>query len=155
MDRRTFVKAGGVLTALALTKETAIAKSNSKESKDKKEEEITYLKLQDKDKPTELEQKHVPAIEAPSKVKKGEGFDIKVKVGFQKEHPSAADHWITEIRLFVNGEKAAKLKMKKGGMNMPYNVFGIKLNETSKIEAAAFCNLHGAWITEPMTITVE
>ncbi|RMG03241.1 MAG: desulfoferrodoxin, partial [Nitrospirae bacterium] len=101
-----------------------------------------------------LEQKHVPLIVAPEKVKKDEWFDLKVKVGFMKEHPSTPEHWITEIKLILNGRKVAKTEYKVGGVSASEATFRIKLTSDSTLEAVEHCNLHGTWISEPVKVKV-
>ncbi|MBI5664019.1 MAG: desulfoferrodoxin [Nitrospirae bacterium] len=111
-------------------------------------------RLSSKEKPSALEQKHVPGIEAPASVKAGEWFDVKVKVGFMGEHPSTPEHWITKIKLLVDGKNIAKTAFEVGGAAAPVATFRIKLDKTSNIEAVEDCNLHGTWISEAVRITV-
>ncbi len=113
-----------------------------------------YNRLRNRSAPTVLEQKHVPLIEIPEKVKRNEWFDIRVKVGFLKEHPSTPEHWITGIYLIVNGRKVAKAEYKVGGISASEARFRIKLSSDATIEAIEHCNLHGTWISDPVKIRV-
>ena len=127
---------------------------NGEEEKSGELAEQGLLRLQNREDPSVLEQKHVPAIEAPRQVRKGRWFDVKVKVGFMREHPSNPDHWITFIKLLANGQEIAKTEFPVGGVSASSATFRIRLEETSKIEAIENCNLHGTWISDPVTLTV-
>ncbi len=148
MNRRNFIK-GAVLTAATL----ASGKSFANEYKKIKEKEL--LRLKNIENPSVLEQKHVPGIEAPNKVSPNDWFDVKVKVGFLKEHPSTPEHWITMIKLLVDGEAVAKNKFKVGGVSPSSTRFRVRLEKTSTIEAVENCNLHGMWISDPVRIKVS
>ena len=52
-------------------------------------------------------EKHVPVIEAPDKVGKGEEFTVKAAVGKKIAHPNTTEHHIRWISLFFlpDGEK--------------------------------------------------
>ena len=112
-------------------------------------------RLLNRDKPSMMEKKHVPAIEAPHAAGVDEWFDVKVKVGYLKEHPSTPGHWITEIKLFVDGSEIAGIEYEIGGMSASEASFRIRLNKTSRLEAVEYCNLHGTWISDPLEVKVS
>ncbi|MEW6602329.1 MAG: desulfoferrodoxin family protein [Nitrospirota bacterium] len=112
-------------------------------------------RLKNPESPSALEQKHVPGIDAPATVKSGEWFDVRVKVGFMQEHPSTSGHWITMIKLLADGNEVAETDFKSGGISAPYATFRIRLEKSSTIEAVENCNLHGAWASQPVSITVS
>jgi superoxide reductase len=146
MDRRAFIK-GAVLTTAMLASGRVQAKTGS--------EPGALLKLENPENPSKLEQKHVPAIEAPSQVKKGEWFDVRVKVGFMMEHPSTPDHWINAVRLLANKIEVDAQNHLVGGTSTPDGSFRIRLDSTTRLEAVASCNLHGTWIGAPVIVTVQ
>ena len=111
-------------------------------------------KLANREDPTISEQKNVPAIEAPEKVNLGEWFDLKVKVGFLKAHPSSPEHWITMIKLLIDGKDIAITNFKVGGKSAPIARFRVKLVKSSTVEAIEHCNLHGTWISDKINIRV-
>jgi len=152
MNRREFIK-GAILTAAFFSSGQALA-YNGEEEKSGGLAEQGLLRLQNREDPSVAEQKHVPAIEAPAQARKGRWFDVKVKVGFMREHPSNPDHWITFIKLLANGQEIAKTEFPVGGVSASCATFRIRLEETSKIEAIENCNLHGTWISDPVTLTV-
>ena len=111
-------------------------------------------RLENRSNPTMLERKHVPAIIAPKVVGAGEWFEVKVKVGFMKTHPSTPKHWITKICLLCDGKKIAETLYPVGGTSAPEAVFKIRLNNSAKLEAIENCNLHGTWISDPFEVKV-
>jgi len=114
--------------------------------KSKKEE---YRKLSNNENPSPSEKKHVPGLEIPDNIKQGEPFEVKIKVGYLKEHPSTKAHWITEIKLLSDKREINKISFPKGGQK-PQAVFKIQLDKPSVLEAVGICNLHGTWISEPV-----
>ena len=147
MNRRSFIK-GALLTAAAISSGNALAGEYKHESK----KELN--RLTGRDNPSVMEQKHVPGIETPDTVQSGSWFDVRINVGFMKEHPSTPGHWITKIKLLINGSEAAESELKKGGITSSNAVFRIKLDKDAKLEAIEHCNLHGTWISDPVDIKV-
>jgi superoxide reductase len=149
MNRREFIKETLLTTAvLASVSGKAFAGEYGEISK----KDINRLK--NKKTPSIGEQKHVPAIEAPDTIRSGSWFDVKIKVGFKKEHPSTPGHWITMIKLIADGKEVAKTGFKTGGISAPTTTFRIRLENTSTVEAIENCNLHGTWISDPVKIKV-
>ncbi|ADY73242.1 Desulfoferrodoxin ferrous iron-binding region [Desulfurobacterium thermolithotrophum DSM 11699] len=102
----------------------------------------------------EGKRKHTPVIEAPAKVKKGEWFDVKVVVGKDIAHPNTKEHWIAHISLWAGDFLVAKadLEPEKAASEV---IFKVKLEETTTLTAHAYCNLHGLWHSEEVTVEVE
>ncbi len=152
MKRRQFVKAGAAGAALLLT--GSVAQAGGKKKADAKAGKINTLV--NKNNPTTLEKKHVPLVEAPRSVKKGEWFQVKVKVGFMIEHPSKPDHWIDRVELQTDGKKVSEIVNVAGGTTSPSVCFTIRLQEPGdvKLEAVADCNIHGTWLGEPVHVKV-
>jgi superoxide reductase len=148
MRRRDFIKCGLSAAVISAVPSGALAGFYGEPKKE------GFIRLKNKNEPSVSEQKHVPGIESPDSVKAGEWFDVRVRVGFMKEHPSTAVHWITMIKLLVDGETVGKTEFKKGGVAAPFAEFRIKLSKRAKIEAVEHCNLHGTWVSEPLTIDV-
>ena len=91
---------------------------------------------------TGFEQKHLPWILVPDFIKKGEKFEVTVKVG-KVDHPMTDEHYIRCIRLYIDGEVFGCHNLR-----MPTHSetkFNISLEKDSVITARAECNLHGAW----------
>jgi len=96
------------------------------------EETQTY---QDPNNPSELEQKHVPIIEANT-------MFAKVTVG-EVRHPMETSHWIQWIELFADEESVGRSDLSPG--ELPEMEFEIDISKTKKLKAQALCNVHGLW----------
>jgi superoxide reductase len=106
-------------------------------------------------------EKHVPAIEAPAKVKAGEKFTVEVTVGKEIAHPNTTEHHIRWIRLYFkpatgnvydlglfefNAHGESTEGPNKGpAYAEPSAQVAVKLNASGTLMAAAYCNIHGLW----------
>ncbi|HVP91102.1 MAG TPA: class II SORL domain-containing protein [Terriglobales bacterium] len=107
-------------------------------------------------------EKHVPVIEAPSKVKKGEFFAVKVTIGKEIAHPNKTEHHISWIDVYFlpEGEKfayqIAKAEFAAHGasVNGPDTssvythhevTLSFKTDKPGTLYAASLCNIHGLW----------
>lgn len=108
------------------------------------------------------QEKHVPVIAAPDKVKKGEIFDVEVSVGKEIAHPNKTEHHIRWIVVYFQprGEKfpyeiaraefAAHGESTQGpDTSTVYThhraVLSFKTDKPGTILAASYCNIHGVW----------
>lgn len=101
---------------------------------------------------TALEKKHVPYIQAPDKVKKGEYFDVTLTMGKEIEHPMGPDHYIQYVELYADYYQLARVDFTpeaKAEVTLT-----IKLEESCTLRSFIFCNLHDQWEAEK-EITVE
>jgi len=107
-------------------------------------------------------EKHVPVIEAPDTVNKGEFFRITVSVGKEIAHPNKTEHHIRWISVFFQpaGEKfpyqVAKAEFSAHGESVngpdtstvythPETVLNFKTDKPGMIYASSYCNIHGLW----------
>jgi superoxide reductase len=107
-------------------------------------------------------EKHVPMIEAPSKVKKGDFFDVKVTIGKEIAHPNKTEHHIRWIVVYFKPEGAknpyeiGKAEFTAHGespegpdTSTVYThhqaVLSFKTDRPGMIYAAGYCNIHGVW----------
>lgn len=107
-------------------------------------------------------EKHVPAIEAPDKVKAGDLFDVKVTLGKEVAHPNTTEHHISWITLFFHpeGEKfshqvghfefSAHGESTAGPNQGPVYthhqvVATLRIGKSGTLHALALCNIHGLW----------
>ncbi len=110
-------------------------------------------------------EKHVPVIEAPDVVKKGELVKVEVSVGKEIPHPNTTEHHIKYIELLFwpEGEQypyvigradfTAHGESVKGPNTStiytePYAFFVFKTEKPGKLIAISFCNIHGLWKSE-------
>jgi len=108
------------------------------------------------------QEKHVPVIEAPDKIKKGEVFKVTVSVGKEIPHPNTTEHHIRWIELYFlpQGEKfpyqIAKFEFAAHGESVqgpntstiyanPLVVTSLKTDKSGTILASSYCNIHGLW----------
>ncbi len=107
-------------------------------------------------------EKHVPVIEAPAKVKKGEFFDVKVTIGKEIAHPNKTEHHIRWISVFFKPEggkfpyeigkaeftahgESAEGPDKSTVYTHHQAVLSFKTEVPGTILAASYCNIHGVW----------
>jgi len=107
-------------------------------------------------------EKHVPVIEAPDKINKGETVKIQVSVGKEIAHPNTTEHhirWI-EVYFLADGEKfpyqLGKFEFTAHGESAqgpntstiftnPEAVCSLKTEKSGTILASSYCNIHGLW----------
>jgi superoxide reductase len=110
-------------------------------------------------------EKHVPVVELPERVKKGEVFEVKVTVGKEIPHPNTTEHhirWI-EVVFLPDGEKfpyeIGRAEFLAHGESIegpntstvyaePIATFAFKTEKSGKLIAASYCNIHGLWKNE-------
>jgi len=110
-------------------------------------------------------EKHVPVIEAPASVKKGELTTIKVTVGKEIPHPNKTEHHIRWIKVIFWPE-GAKFPIDLGGGEFsahgestdgpdkggvytePQAIVALKTDKPGKIIATSYCNIHSLWKSE-------
>lgn len=107
-------------------------------------------------------EKHIPAIEMPDKVKKGEFFKVTVTVGKEIAHPNTTEHHIRWIDIYFNPEEE-KFPYQIGRFNFmvhgesvngpnsstiythPEVTLSFKTEKPGAIYASSYCNIHGLW----------
>lgn len=107
-------------------------------------------------------EKHVPVIEAPAEVKKGELFQVKLSVGKEIPHPNTTEHhirWI-EVYFLAEGEKfpyqIGRFEFNAHGESAqgpntstifthPQVTASFKSDKAGTILASSYCNIHGLW----------
>jgi len=107
-------------------------------------------------------EKHVPVIDAPDSVKKGEPFRVTLSVGRQIAHPNTTAHHIKWVTLFFlpDGEKfpyqIARTEFVSHGESIQgadtSTVYAnseataaMKTDKPGTLLASSYCNIHGLW----------
>jgi len=107
-------------------------------------------------------EKHVPVIEAPNTVQKGEFFEVTVTIGKEVAHPNKTDHHIRWVSLYFrpNGDKfpveigrvefcAHGASSEGPDTSSVYTHhtanFTFKTDKPGMIFASSLCNIHGLW----------
>ena len=94
---------------------------------------------------SELEQKHIPVISSPAKVKKDETFTVTVEVGKYKAHPNEPAHFIEWVELY-SGDTFLFRASLAGSLSQPKITIPVKLTHAhGPLKAWAKCNIHGLW----------
>jgi len=94
---------------------------------------------------TELEQKHIPVISAPDKVKRNEIFLITVEVGKYKAHPNEPAHSIEWVELYSGDTFLFRVNL-SGSLSYPKTTIPVKLTHAhGPLKTWAKCNIHGLW----------
>ena len=94
---------------------------------------------------SELEQKHLPVISAPARVKRDEVFEVTIEVGKYKAHPNEPGHFIEWIELY-SGETFLFRVSLAGSLSQPKVTMPVKLTHAhGPLKAWEKCNLHGLW----------
>ena len=108
------------------------------------------------------QEKHVPVIELPAQVNKGEVFPVKVTIGKEVAHPNTTAHHISWIDVYFQPEGAkhpvhvGKAEFSAHGASAEgpdtstvYThheaVLSLKTEKPGTVYAASFCNIHGLW----------
>ncbi|MCS7241608.1 MAG: class II SORL domain-containing protein [Candidatus Caldatribacterium sp.] len=117
------------------------------------------------------QEKHVPVIEGPDAVRKGEVVVFQVTVGKEIPHPNTTEHHIRWIALYFapEGEKfpyeLGRMEFTAHGESVaganqgpaytqPQATFVVKLDRSGVLYATSYCNIHGFWRSEkPVTVT--
>jgi len=107
-------------------------------------------------------EKHVPVIELPDSIKKGDIIKVKVIVGKQIAHPNTTEHHIRWIDTYflAEGDKfpfhigrfsfdahgeSTKGPNIGGIYTHPEITFSFKTDKSGTIFVSSFCNIHGLW----------
>jgi len=108
------------------------------------------------------QEKHVPVIEAPEEIKKGELVKISATVGKEIAHPNTTEHHIRWIEVYfqADGEKfpyqVGRFEFTAHGESIqgpntstvfthPQIVCILKTDKSGTIFASSYCNIHGLW----------
>jgi superoxide reductase len=107
-------------------------------------------------------EKHVPVIDCPDTVKKGELFEVTASIGKEVAHPNTSAHHITWISLYFlpNEEKfpyqIGKIEFTAHGASVQgpdtstiythHKVTAwMKTEKSGVLYAVSLCNIHGLW----------
>ncbi len=110
-------------------------------------------------------EKHVPVIECPDRINKGEALRLDISVGKQISHPNTTEHHIKSIEVYFlpAGEKfpyqVARFEFNTHGESVqgpntstifsePKITAFFKTEKSGLIMATSYCNIHGIWKSE-------
>ncbi|HEY4543690.1 MAG TPA: class II SORL domain-containing protein [Tissierellaceae bacterium] len=100
-------------------------------------------------------EKHVPTINAPESVKKGEVVEVRASIGEATPHPNTFEHYISWVKLYFQPESSkfpveiATFDFAAHGeselFTEPNVTARFKAEESGTIMASSYCNIHGLW----------
>ncbi|HID95409.1 MAG TPA: desulfoferrodoxin [Candidatus Latescibacteria bacterium] len=97
----------------------------------------------------EGKEKHVPVVEAPASVKRGEVFQVTVTIGKEVPHPNTIEHHIKWIQVYaaMEGRNPVHIATFDLGPAFAYPkvTFTMKLENKATLFALEYCNIHGVW----------
>jgi superoxide reductase len=101
----------------------------------------------------------MPHVFCPDTVKRGEKFEVKVKLGEEYPHPDEHDHFISVIQLWNRETLLAEARYTAGVYgNIPSHFevdFYIVAPEVSmNLSAMSVCTKHGLWQSEDKPVKV-
>ena len=103
-------------------------------------------KISDPSNPTDLEKKHIPVIDAPASVERGECFAVNIEVGKLLAHPNERGHFIEFIDLYADELFLGRVDLTAVN-TCPKAVLAVALTgPAEELRAYARCNIHGVWL---------
>ena len=104
--------------------------------------------------------RHSPFVHCKPKAKKGEKFEVKVKVGNEYKHPDDFDHFIGYIQLWDGDTFLGQTNFTPGVQgNAPSQVEVdfrvVPTKNKMELSAMSYCTKHGLWESDPVAVAVE
>ncbi|MFA6130436.1 MAG: class II SORL domain-containing protein [Candidatus Omnitrophota bacterium] len=110
-------------------------------------------------------EKHVPVIDCPDKISKGQILQVELSVGKQIAHPNTTEHHIKYIEVYflAKGEKfpfqLGRFEFNTHGESVqgpntstifsePKITAYFKTDKSGTVMAVSYCNIHGIWKSE-------
>ena len=107
-------------------------------------------------------EKHVPVIDAPDVVKKGESVRVVATIGKEIAHPNTTEHHIAWVQVYFlpEGEKfpyqvgnfeftshgaSTQGPNTSGISTQPEVAVNVKIEKSGTLSATSYCNIHGLW----------
>ncbi|MFH1014060.1 MAG: class II SORL domain-containing protein [Thermoplasmatota archaeon] len=111
------------------------------------------------------QEKHVPVIEIPEHVVKGENIYLKVSIGKEIPHPNTTNHHIEWVDVYFHPDDEkfpyhlGKITFSSHGASTkgadtstvythPQGTIVFKTEKPGKILVFSYCNIHGLWMNE-------
>ncbi len=109
-------------------------------------------------------EKHVPVIEGPDEVTKGEMFKVEVSVGKEVPHPNKTEHHIRWIAVYFHPEgdkflhEIGRSEFSAHGESTqgpdtsslythPSVSLTFRTEKSGEVYASSYCNIHGLWMS--------
>jgi len=108
----------------------------------------------------DLIDRHSPFVHCAATAKKGEPFEVTVKMGEEYTHPDDYDHYIESVALYDGETLLARATYVPGtlGNTKAHNTTTFAIIPTSKklkLVAHGYCTKHGIWEGPEVEVVVE
>ena len=106
--------------------------------------------------------RHTPHVIAPPRVRKGEMFQVTVRLGQEFVHPDVPEHYIQYLQLF-RGDKLLATTIyspgaatfgKEPASGFAQTTFSIARDATARLSAISYCTMHGLWMSDEVPVEV-
>ena len=119
----------------------------------------TEIEKEDKEIKRDNLDRHMPHVFCPETVKRGEKFEVKVKLGEEYTHPDEAEHFISVIQLWNRETLLAETRYTAGAYgNVPshfeVNFYIVAPEVSMNLSAMSVCTKHGLWQSEDRQVKV-
>lgn len=119
----------------------------------------TQIEQEEKELKRDYLDRHMPHVYCPDTVKRGEKFEVKVKLGDEYPHPDDNDHFITMIQLWNRETLLAEARYSAGVFgNMPshpeVDFYIVAPDVSMNLSAMSVCTKHGLWQSEDKPVKV-
>lgn len=103
--------------------------------------------------------RHMPHVICQDRVKRGEKFKVKVRLGDEYPHPDEDDHYISVIQLWNRETLLAETRYSAGVNGHLPNHFEVDYylvapDVSMNMSAMAVCTKHGLWQSEDKAVKV-
>ena len=96
--------------------------------------------------PSDLEKKHIPSIDAPASVERGQCFAVTIEVGKLLAHPNERDHFIEFIDLYADELFLTRVDLTAVNTCPQVTVAVSLAGPVTELRSYARCNIHGVWL---------
>ncbi len=111
------------------------------------------------DKVKQYADKHTPVIICEKEAERNKPFNVKVRIGTKVKHPNAPDHHYEYIQLWNLETLAGEIRLQRSSYgDDPLFIeteFTLIPKVSLRLEAIAYCNRHGLWISEEVFVKVK
>jgi superoxide reductase len=119
----------------------------------------TNIEKEDKEIKRDYLDRHMPHVICPDMVKRGEKFEIKIRLGDEYAHPDDPDHFISVIQLWNRETLLAEARYTAGVYGNKPSHFEVDFHITApevsmNLAAMAVCTKHGLWQSEDKPVKV-
>lgn len=119
----------------------------------------TDIEREEKEVKRDYLDRHMPHVICDDKVKKGDIFRVKVRMGEEYPHPDDHDHYISTIQLWNRETLLAETKYSSGAYgnraaNIEVDFYIVAPEVSMNLSAMAICTKHGLWQSEDKPVKV-